>query len=214
MFQEQEGIWYPSGDAGFKGIPPDLADLDDSVFPVVEQFRVAVQAGSALGLWPKRMAKEFDVVYTFEPNPENCYCVARNAPELNIIKFQAALGNDRRRVKVGSKKPWNYGGHYINGTGDIPVMRVDDLSLEVCDLLMLDIEGVEMEALLGAKQTLTRCSPVVVFESKLRCMDKFGYTPEDIHKFLEPLGYRYYKHMHGNKDEIWLPKNSRFFAET
>ena len=165
-------------------------------------------------MWPARMAKEFDVVYTFEPNPELAYCVARNAPEQNIIKFQAALGNDRRRIKVGSKKLWNYGGYYINGPGNIPVMRIDDLALDVCDLLMLDIEGVELEAFQGAIETLKTCSPTIVFESKPRCMSKFGYAPKDIHNFLKPLGYRYFKHMHGNKDEIWLPKNSRFFAAT
>lgn len=214
-FETRDGRMYPTADRGFQGDQSSIRDLDDHIFPVVEKKRVAVQAGSGIGMWPERMADEFDTVYTFEPNPELFHCLTQNCKNLKVIKFQAALGYSRRRIEVGNpNRDWNYGSYYITGPGAIPVLRVDDLQLNMCDLLMLDIEGAELEALHGAERTLEMCRPVVVFEAKPSCARRFGYDLEQIRTYLHNLEYRFYKSIHGNKDEIWLPKNSPFFAET
>src|SRR5687767_12330423 len=36
--------------------------------------RVCIQAGGALGMYPRLWAKDFEQVFTFEPDPLNFYC--------------------------------------------------------------------------------------------------------------------------------------------
>ena len=46
------------------------------------------------------------------------------------------------------------------------VMTIDDLKLNCCDLIVLDVEGSELDALKGAKSTIERFHPVVMLEQK------------------------------------------------
>jgi hypothetical protein len=42
---------------------------------------------------------------------------------------------------------------------------IDGLGLERLDLLKLDVEGMEAEALDGARETITRCKPILFVET-------------------------------------------------
>lgn len=203
-----DGWLMPEKDRGFVGEQETLFDLDNYVIPNCTDTRVAVQAGSGIGMWPARLSETFEVVYTFEPNPELFYCVGRNAPQENIFRFPAALGYDRGTVDMtwGYRK-YNYGGYYVVEGGRIPTLRVDDLQLSVCDLLMLDIEGRELEALKGADETLSQCKPTVVFESKEGCLNRFGSSRLDVRRWLEHHGYESRFTFHKDKDELWTPRN-------
>ena len=194
----------PVKDRGFVGDQHTLFDLDDYVIPNCSDTRVAVQAGSGIGMWPARLSETFDTVYTFEPNPELFYCVCRNAPQGNIFRYQAALGYNRGTVDMswGHSRD-NYGGFYVVEGGNIPSLRVDDLGLPHCDLLMLDIEGRELEALKGADETVSQHKPTIVFESKEGCLNRFGATLATIKQWLKLHGYRKKCAFHAGRDELW-----------
>lgn len=202
-----DGWLMPFKDRGFVGDQHTLFDLDDHVFPHCEQKRVAVQAGSGIGMWPARLAENFDYVYTFEPNPELYYVATRNSPQGNIFRYQAALGNERGMVDMswGFSRD-NYGGFYVTGKGPIPTLRIDDLALENVDLIMIDIEGAELEAFKGAEQTIKRCKPVLVWESKDACLRRWGIQKIDVYRYLKSLGYKQATTFHQGKDELWIPK--------
>lgn len=173
------------------------------MFPSVEHKRVAVQAGGAMGMWPKRMAQVFDTVYTFEPNPQSFYCLNYNCKEENIIRFQAALGREPGMVTMGfHEKPNNYGAYRCNPGGVIPTLRLDDFGLNVCDLIMLDIEGYEMFALMGAARTIAMNHPVIVLEDK-GCSGKFGFQRGDVEVYLKDThNYTLFQRFHNGKDLI------------
>lgn len=66
-------------------------------------------------------------------------------------------------------------------SGGIPTFLIDDMQLEHCDLIFLDVEGFELEALKGATETIKKFGPLVMAE---RYENK-----EEIVDFLVPLGY-------------------------
>jgi len=152
-----------------------------------------VQAGGACGVWPYRLAQEFSEVYTFEPEPENFRCLTENLAGVeNIYDFQAALssGNRQGSMSLHESEQGNCGAWYFepDDEGDISTHPLDALLLTQCDLIQLDVEGHEYEALLGARETLLRCRPTVVIEEK-----KLPQTTGDItraRQLLEALGYR------------------------
>jgi len=46
----------------------------------------------------------------------------------------------------------------------VPALRIDDLNLRRCDLIKVDVEGMEGEVLDGARSTIDRCRPLVYAE--------------------------------------------------
>jgi FkbM family methyltransferase len=132
----------------------------------------------------------FDTVYTFEPDPVNFTALALNtAGRSNIIKMQAALGDDRHCVDM-NRTGKNCGAHYVQGEGSLPTIKIDDLALPHCDLIYLDVEGSEYQALRGAIRTIDSHSPVVAFEDK-GLGKRFGVEQGAIEDMMrESFGYR------------------------
>lgn len=185
----------------------DLRNLDVAI-SMCTLRRTVVQAGGNLGIFPKRLAECFETVLTFEPDPKLCRILKHNAPEPNITVTTAALGDAYDSVGVatcrrdGSNRPVHEGLTHIAGGGDIPQVRVDDLRLKDCDLLYLDIEGYELNALRGAELTIDRCRPVIGVEVN-RNISYYGATAEELRGWLRRRGYslRY----SCNSDEIYRP---------
>ena len=198
---------FKGGNVALKLNKRDLPELDQ-VIALTPGRTAVVQAGGNLGIWPKRLAESFKTVYTFEPAADLFAVVQVNAPEKNIIKFQAALGERHELVSVarirrdGKPRPAHEGVTHITGPGVIPTLRVDDLSLPVCDLLMLDLEGWELYALRGARETIMRCRPVLCVEVNDHIRE-VGLTPEDVRNFLSGCGYR--QHLRFVADDVWVP---------
>jgi len=166
----------------------DLHKLD-FVLNLFTERRVAVQAGGNLGLFPKRLSSEFNAVYTFEPEPDNFRKLCANAPERNIIKFQTGLGAFMHYVSMGrfTRERNHEGVAHVSGAGDIPLIPLDMLELKRCDLVYLDLEGYEVEALRGARMTLWRCLPVVVAEFNTTAA-RYGHTLDQLFDVLKKSG--------------------------
>lgn len=172
--------------------PPDFThreektELASVVAMVIAQLaparRVVVQAGGCSGLWPLALAKFFDRVVTFEPHPDNFECLRANiATTPTIAAFNAALG--ARETQIGLKRNKAQAGLWrVDGDGDIPMMRLDDVMGDVpVDALVLDVEGSELAAMEGAERLIARHRPLIWFE----CVEHV----EAIHDFLDRHGY-------------------------
>ena len=65
----------------------------------------------------------------------------------------------------------------------VDMVSIDSLNLPRVDLIKIDVEGMEMEVLNGASDTITRCQPVLLIET-IKCdvnalqtsLVNFGYT--------------------------------------
>jgi FkbM family methyltransferase len=164
-YRIERGLLWPAADRGAAAVLFDQVKDLEVAYRHCRAFGVAVQAGGNCGIWPAAMGQRFGRVYSFEPDPVNFRCLAANAPAENIFKFNAALGDAHGGVAL-ELRPDNVGAHQVAGPGPIPVMRIDDLELDACDLIYLDIEGFELIALAGAIFTIRRHRPVVVVEDK------------------------------------------------
>lgn len=165
-YRRERGLLWPAEDRECAKVVFDMTSDLEVVYGHCAGFRAVVQAGGNCGVWPAALAKRFGRVYTFEPDPMNFRCLCANAPGENVYKFNACLGNERKLVDL-ARDPRNIGAHYVTDEAQrIPVMRIDDLCLGDCDLIYLDVEGYEFDALEGALDTITRCRPVIAYEDK------------------------------------------------
>lgn len=205
--------WYK-----FKGSPPalkyarrDLPTLDRALELTVGRT-ACVQAGGCLGIFPKMLAAHFQTVYTFEPSVDLFPLLCLNAPEPNILKYQAALGNggppistsQTRREGKEHRFPHEGITHVTGEPGTVPVLTIDALQLPVCDLIVLDLEGYEMQAILGAKGTIARCRPVLMVEINDN-LPHYGYTEDQLRQTIGAMGYRQVERIHS--DELFVPED-------
>ena len=174
----------------------DRESLDVVLVDHCKGRRQAVQAGGCYGVFANRLAEAgFESVYVFEPDPNLFRAMVGNVTSPAVIMMQAALGYERKLVQTVLELRPNDGKTVLHPGmtrtepgGIIPTLRIDDLGLAECDLIYLDIEGDEMAAIMGARETIARCKPAVVLEVN-RGLTYRGYTPEDVYTGMRMCGY-------------------------
>jgi hypothetical protein len=118
---------------------------------------------------------------------------------------------------IKSKENTNYGGVQLGKGGPIVNMiTVDSLSLPVVNFSKIDVEGAESIALYGARETITRCKPIIAFEYNWQKLSE-DYVKElnippsvyrfDFVKFCRTLGYD--KLVWSDEDYILFPKDTQ-----
>lgn len=198
---------FMGSDACLKWARRDLETLV-AALTYVPGRTACVQAGGNLGIFPKRLAQEFETVYTFEPEAALFAAMVNNAPEQNIVKMQAALGCERIPVRMecsrrdDSGRAVHEGLTHVAGHGTIPTLLIDDLGLQACDLIYLDVEGWEYFALRGAVQTVRRCRPVIAVEIN-RNIAFSGRTADDLRQLI--LSWDYVHRLTMHSDEVYVP---------
>lgn len=173
----------------------------NKIVPYVNKWGTVVQAGGNLGQWPLYLAQKFKTVWTFEPSPINFSCLCLNTQGVNnIFKFQAGLG--RYNTFMGIQEDvGNCEGTFIGGEGTIPIVALDSVwpRQMPLDLLLLDVEGFELEAVMGASEIIDQWGPPILLE--WRAFDRHTFDPEELHSLLEKWGYRWIDN--ASKDRIY-----------
>lgn len=202
MLKQVDGWLWPASDTECQKVAFDLTSLKAAI-SLCRGFKVAIQAGGNVGVWPKYLAGVFETVYTAEPDPDNFACLCANVVESNVIKLQCGFGLKIDGPMGMETIEGNCGAGYLNGSGRFPVLRIDDLSLLACNLLCLDIEGMEPQALKGAADLIGEHKPIILLEQKGH-EARYGSTADDIQSFMEMHNYRIETKIH--RDVIWVPK--------
>lgn len=184
---------------------PDVPQLVAS-YVKKKNRKVVIQAGGNCGFYPKQYADLFETVYTFEPDWLNFYCLNLNVPNSNVIKNQSCLGNEHKLVNLNIKEV-NRGKNYVNGNGIYPVYKIDDLNLENCSAIQLDIEGFEYYALLGAVNTINKFKPVIVLEIWDQLKNRFENDINTLtYNLLKDLNYEHVNTIH-ESDKVFIFKS-------
>lgn len=198
-FREDFGAWWPDYDHKpekcFAFVQKGLADMDVAAGLCLER-RVCVQAGAHAGLWPRRLAGIFEKVLCFEPDDPLFQCARRNLEGVaNVELVRCALGATngsallQRRSSAGSSRIDPENGERVG------LAAIDSYCLKACDAIFLDVEGYEVEALRGAKETIAKFSPVLHLEELPRVAGA-------IQGHVRGLGYKLHARVH--KDAVYV----------
>lgn len=210
VYWDKHAWEIPESDAlCFSAITKD-AELIPEVIRRCRRFDLCVQAGGNVGVYPSRLANDFKQVLTWEPSPENFYCLRENTDRWdigNIFAFNAALGDSHFPVSIELPEAINCGTYRVTPPGEVsvPVMMLDDLHLDRCDLIWLDIEGYELRALRGAAATIERHKPVIAVEVKDHCR-RYGYSEADLCGWILAQGYTYAACV--KDDRVFVPRET------
>jgi len=194
LIELKDGKWFwPKNDENSWKHQNEYNELANYLLPYVENKNIMVQAGGNCGYLLSSFIDHFNMIYTFEPDPINFYCLNQNVTSQNVIKMQSCLGNTSNTVKtqqlIRPDKPNDTGGVHVNGEGYTPTIVLDSLSLPGCDLIQLDIEGYEYKALLGAKNTILKYKPILCIEFCEKWLNRYDDNSDKILLLLNDLGY-------------------------
>lgn len=158
---------------------------------------VAADIGAHIGTWTLPLAERFTQVVAFEPVRENYLLLMANLDRCdNVHLFPMAIGGPLyQRVALKTADPTLSTIGFCdeaNGSLSEPwtvCIPLDALGLHHLHLVKIDVEGLELEVLRGAAQTIRRCKPVVIFEDNYLAT-RYGHQRGDAKAFLEEMGYR------------------------
>ena len=172
-----------------------LAPVLDALLPAGE---VLVDVGAHVGRWALRLAAKAARVVAVEANPDTAaalrYHLALNQIT-NVAVVEAAawdvparlvLADHNRRVTGGSTRTLERG--ETDGGVEVEALPLDAVLAEEprIDLVKLDVEGADLQALWGMRGTLERLRPVLFIEDH----SIYGYYAHaDLVGLLDKLGY-------------------------
>ncbi len=192
--KDNKWVWPISDENSWNG-QNEYQDLHKHLLPYVKTRNVMIQAGGNCGFMLSKFVDHFKTVYTFEPDPINFYCLNQNVTNDNVIKMQCCLGSDSNPVKtqqlIRPGRLHDTGGVHIVGEGYTPSLTIDNLNLPECDLIQLDVEGYELNALLGGINTIKKYKPILCIEFCEKWLNRYDSSTSKIEILLEELGYEH-----------------------
>jgi FkbM family methyltransferase len=159
---------------------------------------VFADVGANVGYFSVVAARTGATVHAFEPVPASLALLRKNLARHgahDVTVHAIALGKDATPATIYVTREQFMDGivpsPYAPPIGTIAVerRRLDDLALGRIDLLKIDIEGGEMDALAGMTRTI-RDNPQlgIVVEWSPACMRAAGQKPDDLPDFLRDHG--------------------------
>lgn len=197
MREIRPGFWIPDNREGGKWLfkySPEGSSLPTYALNEIKTSidacrlrRTVIDGGAHVGCWTVYLQRRFQRVLAFEPAPDNYECLVKNV-DPNVTTYNAALTSANTEVRlnygdVGKSVSWRVVDKADGPTIPVKGYAIDSFELTDLDLLKLDIEGHEYDALQGAIKTLERCRPVVIIEESVA---KTGRASE----FLVKLGMK------------------------
>mgnify|MGYP001212862772 CR=1 FL=1 len=152
----------------------------DNALRYVKDWRVCADIGSNIGQWTRPLATRFDKVVCFESNPNFRECFNKNITEQNVTLHPYGLSDKEHTASQ------EFNSTVIDDQpGDIKMKTLDSYNFSKVDLVKIDVDGYEIPLLNGARETLTKNTPVINIEMKRR---KRPHIVEKCEKILWELG--------------------------
>lgn len=159
---------------------------------------IALDIGANIGCLTVPLAKKAAFVIAIEPQRITFQHLCANlclAGLRNVEASRAAMGSAPGIVRIVQPdwdKPGNNGGYALTeseqGEGT-RVITIDGMGLNRCDLIKIDVEGMEGEVIAGGLETIRRLKPALYVEA-----DRDAKTPALVDQIMD-LGYQCWWHL-------------------
>jgi len=178
---------------------------DDGVYvhyvPHIKRDKVVIDCGAALGDHTIVYADCVGAsnVYAFEANPDMFECLKHNVPKCNA--HCVALSDHIGELRM-FRQPGNLGGSICVEDGmDLPsgIIQTDPIVVKCAPLdsfgiqnvgfIKWDIEGGEVDGLLGARDTIMQSRPTMIVEANEDLLAVNGESISDLLDAISGLGY-------------------------
>lgn len=168
---------------------------------LVAPDRVALDVGANKGVYSWELLRLAQSVHAFEPNPANIPWLSRLTSS-RLTVHPVALGDHDGEAILripngrGGRAAHNQGTlartkSILNGFTDrkVAVHSLDSLDLGDIGFIKIDVEGFETQVIEGARETISRCRPIMLIEiEELHT----GRPPQETIVRIEALGYACY----------------------
>lgn len=188
------------------------------MFPVIEDAfrsrrpRHVLDIGANIGYVTSWFSRRWPRVTSFEPTPATYECLGLNCTRPNIRLHNLGVSDvngelcfavsdvkpDQNQIITDEsrlKKRW--------GVTRIPVRKIDSFGFRTVDMIKIDVEGHEYQAVHGALRTIQRCRPAIMveisYEGKLLDHDITAQHKNTV-SVIENLGY----HTHWQCKHDWF----------
>jgi FkbM family methyltransferase len=190
---------------------------------VIHPGEVVIDAGANMGAHTVLFSKLVGAggyVHSFEPQRTLCNILSANLALngiRNVEAHQRCVGSGPAVADIAELDYTafdNFGGLAANMPGGdryakVPVVSIDAFDLARCDFIKIDVEGMEMEAIEGARTTIEKFQPVLYVEDD-RPQNRTGLV-----ELLKSLDFRIFRHraMYYNNDNFFGNENNVFGYE-
>ena len=174
---------------------------------ISDMGKVFVDVGACVGKYTIPMSKNYHKVVAIEPNPKNLEFLKKNV-EINncdnVEIHEVAVSDKEGKTKLllsGAQS--KIGVESRKNTITVDTKTLDNL-IGKADVIKIDVEGAELQVVMGAKRLIKECKPVFVIEHNEYWG---GEKPKDhitIMKFL--ISHSYYPFNYNYTHWIYVPK--------
>lgn len=157
----------------------------------------AIDVGSNIGIHTIELSRLAKAVVSIEMEPQlfqmTCANIALNN-RYNVVTVNAAVGSyDGKLIvpRIDFSDDGNFGCMSAKGhkAGDpVKLITIDSLQMSNCGFIKIDIEGMEREAIEGARYTIKRFKPVLYVENDRR------ENSAELIEYIMRLGYHCHWH--------------------
>lgn len=161
-------------------------------FGEIKGWRHAVDIGANCGIWTRVMARCFERVSCFEPNPECHEAFWANNKEPSVTLYPVGLGNGNfeTRLNLVSEKSTAFSRVDEGGEIEISIRTLDSFELTEVDFIKIDVEGFEHNVIKGGIKTIVENKPVMIVEQKPGNAERHGLKQFGAINLLKKLGMR------------------------
>jgi FkbM family methyltransferase len=145
-------------------------------------------------------------IVSFEPRPDT-YKALTQTRDLNKLNDMWDTRNCAISDHLGqayivwAEKTNNPGGSFVfdnpaaggGGSAVTMVRTLDSEKLASVDFIKMDVEGHELYALKGAKETISKCKPVIMCEVAAVTMSRYGLRVAQLADYLNEIAYDTYE---------------------
>ena len=175
-------------------------------------FDVGANIGETTLNFAKILGKK-GKVHSFEPDPINHIFLKKNVglnPFENILLNQLGIGNESGTFRIHTFDKNNKGmNRIVSNTVDIDEYReimvttidkyVEENNIQKVDLIKIDIEGYEFNALKGASKVLNKFRPKLFIELDNQNLNAQGSSAKELVTHLIGIGYNVFHAETGEK---------------